>query len=348
MKKAKVKRNANVVHRVIIFLIWVFIVISDCYCLSRNVMTDNAFIVIFDVMAFIMWCMLCKKERKCTNVVCAVKKISKSSKSSRLPFTICISLILVIILMPVMITLHDSVFPLETERCRDMWNFSSNKKLQVVLIVTQQTLRQLLVHGLFYFVTAFFCYICAELNYPVKCLIDDINPRHWSDDNINALYSDIIKALQAIEEAMCSSISVVLAIGFAIFFRVVVAFLFHPIFQSKPYLVLSIATYMLGSFISFISVVVSADKLQNDIRKLRRMKLDSYYPLRDNSYSFDDVAEEFLSLMEDKGNIVLTAWKTFHIQRGLLVTAAVSVISYSVILGQLEQLTLKKKSASGI
>lgn len=338
MAKAKIKRNANVVHRVVIFLIWVSVIISDCYCVWRNFLTDNLFMAMFDVMAFIMWCMLCKNERKCRNVVCTVKQISKSSKFLRMSSVICISLILVIILTPVMITLHDFIFLLERGRCGDMWNFVSNEKLKKALVITQQALRQFFIHGLFYFVTAFFFYICMELNSSVDCLIDDTVRKHCtSEDNKNTLYYiNIIKTLHEIEEAMCSSISVVLAIAFGIFFRVVVAFLFNPILQSVSYMSFNAATYLLGSFASFISVVVAADKLQSNIRKLRRMKLNNFYVSRSNSYDLDDMPEEFLTLMEDRGSIALTAWKTFHIQRGLLLTAAASLISYSVILGQLD------------
>lgn len=335
MTKAKIKRNANVVHRVVIFLIWVSVIISDCYCVWRNFLTDNLFMAMFDVMAFIMWCMLCKNEKKYINVVRAVKQNSKSSKFLRLSSIICISLILVIIMTSVMITLQDFVFLLGRGRCGDMWNFVSNEKLNKALLITQQAFRQFFIHGLIYFVTAFFFYICMELNSSVDCLIDDTVHKHCTSED-TLYYINIIKALHEIEEAMCSSISVVLAIAFGIFFRVVVAFLFNPILQSVSYMAFNAATYLLGSFVSFISVVVAADKLQSNIRKLRRMKLNNFYVSRSNSYDLDDMTEEFLTLMEDRGSIALTAWKTFHIQRGLLLTAAASLISYSVIIGQLD------------
>ena len=189
LTKTKIKRNVNFIHRIVIFLIWLLIIASDLYCLWRNLLTSNMFILLFNAMSFIMWCILSKNERKCAKAVCTIKRVRKLSKSHlRLSSPICIFLILTTVLTPVIVTLHNSILSLEKERCRDMWTPISNEILQTFLLIIQKTLRHFFTYGLFYFVTSFFFYICMELNSSVKCLTGDIINNYCSEERKNMLY----------------------------------------------------------------------------------------------------------------------------------------------------------------
>lgn len=93
---------------------------------------------------------------------------------------------------------------------------------------------------------------------------------------------------------------------------------------------------MVGATTTFVSVIFCADRLQKSCALLRKAIMDDHPQASCEFRELPGRLQDDLELLEDKDNIVLTAWGIFEVKKGVVVTTLASLISYSVVLGQIK------------
>ncbi|GFT27861.1 uncharacterized protein TNCV_10711 [Trichonephila clavipes] len=196
-----------------------------------------------------------------------------------------------------------------------------------------QSSRQFVNWGFNYSVAVLYSCICLELNAVVCKLNKDIKLQKFHAlREKKERYKSLVLTVMDFDDGMSFIILQVFCNCLNEFFRVFTQILFNPNSTASVRIFILASFYFLGSAITFITVVFTADCLQHNFAFLRRTMLETseFMPMS----PLPELLRCDLELLEDKDNIHLTAWGMFEIKKGLIITALASLISYSVILGQ--------------
>lgn len=331
--RIKSRKSLFFFYRIICCLTWLFLVMSSFWCALKHLSLGFLFLLSLDLMSFFIWCLMCANSGNCNRAIHLIKRIRMPSKVLRISAIVCMSIISAVVVTLTVLSLRSSLLTGGKGLCSDIWMFIPNETVKLIIVTVPRLLMHLYSHGLFFTTSAFFFFTCMELNHAICCIIDDIALRRWNDCKRNMLYSVTVKALIEIENSMNRIVFFLLAMSFTIIFRVVISIIVDPLYLANINRSSISLPYMTGSMVVFVAVCLVADKLQNNFLMLRRSILNCC-DFSDENCSFSGMARDFLTLMEDREYMYLTAWKTFYVQRSLLLTAVASLITYSVLLTQ--------------
>ncbi|GIY78256.1 uncharacterized protein CDAR_223331 [Caerostris darwini] len=221
-------------------------------------------------------------------------------------------------------------------RCNECWFKISQFHVMTVYNFIVQILRQFVNWGFTYIVAIFYSTICTELNRIVCKLIKDIQLQNFHlHQEKRQHYRDVVRTMMGLEDSLSLIIFLVFCNCFNEFFRGITQLLFHPEMNARPRIWVIAFAYFLGSSITFATAVFTADNLQQNFAFLRKTMLETS-EFKSEFTSLPELLQCDLELLEDKDNLQLTAWGMFSVKKGLMITALASLISYSVILGQLK------------
>ncbi|KAG8189914.1 hypothetical protein JTE90_018695 [Oedothorax gibbosus] len=151
-----------------------------------------------------------------------------------------------------------------------------------------------------------------------------------------SLYRLVVKAVYKLENTMSLPILLVVCNGFNELYRSLTHSIFHFKIEAPPHLIVLAVFYMVGATTTFLSVVLCADRLLKTCTLLRKAIMDDDPELTCVLQELPEMLQDDLELLEDKDNISLTAWGMFDVNKGFLVHILASLISFSVVLGQIK------------
>lgn len=153
--------------------------------------------------------------------------------------------------------------------------------------------------------------------------------------SIRSSYRLLVKTVCKLEDSMSFPILLVFCSCFNELYRSMTHCMFHFQINAPPHLIILAGFYMAGSIITFVSVIFCADRLQRSCVLLRKAMMDRSGVLCGNRQLPERLRDD-LELLEDKDNIQLTAWGMFEVKKGIVVTTLASLVSYTVVLGQIK------------
>ncbi|GFT97352.1 uncharacterized protein NPIL_502661 [Nephila pilipes] len=311
------------------------IIVSCCFYKYRS--SFSAFTVITNAITLITWWAMFSKRNQIVRILHCLKKLGRVYKSKPILYFVRFSIFTVfsIIVIP---SITSAIFihlsSNNEGKCNECWFHIPSPVLKMAYNFLLQVSRQFVNWGFIYTVALFYSCTCLELNRIVCKLNKDIKQQEFYIlREKKERYRNLVLTIMDFEDAMSFIILLVFCNCFNEFFRGLTQILFNPELNKSFRLLVLASFYFLGSGITFVTVVFTADNLQHNLAFLRRSMLEtSELP---NS-SLPELLRCDLELLEDKDNIHLTAWGMFDVKKGLIITALASLISYGVILGQLK------------
>lgn len=334
IKKNKSKcKIIFVLHLIIVNMAWLLIISSTSCCLYDNHSSFHLFFLILQIMSYCVWWMLFVKKRNCERTINVIGKMRKRKNGLRFSAISCVCMYGVAIIVPSALVIYRFFYKNQDTNgsCEQIWLVISPRSLRFAYKLVHQILRHSFTIAFAYIVASLYYLICMELNNAI-CYVT--RKKSLADSRKYVSYCIAVKALKEIERSMAGIVSFVLLICFVAFIRSLTDFISHYMENKGSEGLITIFCFFLGSFVSFVIVVVGADKVQSSFQEMRQMVLSNLDKISMTESSFSEFTSMCLILIEDKSNIQLTAWKMFEVHRGLLLTAVASLISYSFLLNQ--------------
>lgn len=189
--------------------------------------------------------------------------------------------------------------------------------------------------GLNYAIAIAFCFCCRQMSRIISgfCLKN----RNLSPHKIRCGYKSIRSNMKCIEKTFSFFLFIFLGRSFFEFFRI----LSYSLDKIRLTVVdvkfaISTAVYSTVTLVLFISVIMSADRLQNNFKHLCEIILQSFVENTDFRNGLFDL-KFMLAVSEDRKQIRLTAGGIFQLKKGLLLTTAASFFSYGIVMLQFKK-----------
>lgn len=188
--------------------------------------------------------------------------------------------------------------------------------------------------GINYAIAIVFCFCCRQMSRIIGgfCLKN----RNFSSHEIRCRYKSLRSSIKCIEKTFSICLLIFLGRSFFEFFKILSYSLDKIELTVDIKFAISAAVYSSVTLIVFISVIMSADILQNDFKCLCERLLQSFVENADFSNGFVDL-KFMLAVSEDRKQMRLTAGGIFQLKKGLLLTTAASFFSYGIVMRQFKK-----------
>lgn len=188
--------------------------------------------------------------------------------------------------------------------------------------------------GMNYAIAISFCFCCRQMSRIIGgfCLKNRNFPSH----KIRCRYKSIRSNIKCIEKTFSLCLFIFLGRSFFEFFKILSYSLDKMELTVDIKFAISAAVYSSVTLVVFISVIMSADILQNDFKRLCERILQSFVENADCSNGFVDL-KFMLAVSEDRKQMRLTAGGIFQLKKGLLLTTAASFFSYGIVMRQFKK-----------
>ncbi|GBL93244.1 hypothetical protein AVEN_42682-1 [Araneus ventricosus] len=329
-----VSRGLGLVFHVVCFS--VLVQISCCFYRFRS--SFAALTVITNALTLFTWWALYTKRMQYTKVIHRLKRCGLSKCSWALIFArFSFVVLLTMIFFPSAASTVMLNYSTNTDRrCNECWFKIPSVYGKNVYNFFLQVFREFINWGFTYTIASFYSSTCLEINGIVCKLIRDMKSEdlHIVQQR-KKRYRRAVLIMADFESSMSFTIFLVFCNCFNEFFRGLTQILHNPQGNERIRISVIAFAYFIGSGITFITAVFTADNLQHNFGLLRNLMLETSDPTSTSS-NLSDLLQHDLTLLEDKDNVHLTAWDMFEVRKGLIITTLASLISYSVILGQLK------------
>ncbi|KAF8796135.1 hypothetical protein HNY73_000550 [Argiope bruennichi] len=317
----------------------ILVQISCCFYRFRS--SFAAFTVITNVLTLVIWWALCIKRQKYAKVCQCLKRFGLNKCNKAVIFA---RLALIVLLTMIFFPSTTSTIMLNystnnDKRCNECWFKITSIFGKNMFNFFLQISRYFINWGFTFTIASFYSIICLEINGIVCKLIKDLNSQEfYIAQKTKKQYRRVVQIMIDFENSMSFLVFLVFCNCFNEFFRGLTQILYNPqaneTIRHETISIIAFA-YFIGSGLTFIMTVFTADHLQQNFGLLRNLMLETS-DLMSKPSDLSDLLQYDLILLEDKDNLHLTAWDMFIVRKGLIITALASLISYSVILGQLK------------
>lgn len=322
---------------VLYHVLWLIGTLGTVMCLIRLPSSFYTFSAVVKIVSLCMWWILFNTKRRIYYLLRAlgrlhIELIGHAPSSSYKTLKIALFFLIIFTIVPGMNNVYDTVTKdTVLSTCFHIHIPLPNKAARICAYFFMQTNHQFINWSLSYLVNLLIIFCCWEVNQLIEALAKTVS-RNF-DKALLGVHEQLFETILMMEDCLSLTCFLVLIRLFMEFFRIF-SLLFNFV-KGKPQSVsvINASSYAIFTGVLFVGMIFAADNVQKGFDDLQRRLVKK---------SIQDEVNRGVSISSFQSlawseSVVLTGWGIFELKKKLLLSTLASLITYGVLLQQLQQ-----------